>query len=96
MILCACHQWMAARVVVFPRINNVIGMGKLHLRDGTTKVFIFGLGERRFCYLGWRSSRLESSCIVDSINRSRQNRYKGHVLCFGKSQHGVKRFLEEG
>ena len=85
MVLFASHQWNAAQVPVFPRINNSIGMGKLHLRVGTTKVFIWWVGERH--YLGGRSSRRASSNVVDRIGTK-------DMLCFGKSQRGVKVFLK--
>jgi hypothetical protein len=83
MVLFVSLQWMAA-VAVFPQINNALGEGKLHLRVGTTKGFIWRVGER--LYLGCRSSRSESLSILNRIVTK-------DVLCFSKSQHGVKVFL---
>jgi len=54
-------QWIEAQVAMFARINNAFGVGKLCLWDGTPKVIICGVGERH--YLGWRSSRSESSSV---------------------------------
>jgi hypothetical protein len=43
-------------------------------------------------YLGdWRAS-LSGLVVVTRFKYSRQNRYKGHVLCFFKSQCGVTIF----
>jgi len=38
---------MAAQVAVFPQINNAFGVGKLHLRVGTMKIFMGGFGGRQ-------------------------------------------------
>jgi len=49
---------MAVEDALISRINNPIGLGKLYLRVGETKVFIWG---------GWTASRPESSRILGRI-----------------------------
>jgi hypothetical protein len=43
-VLLACYRKVEEWVVVFPAINNVIGVSKQFLRAGTS-VFIWGIGE---------------------------------------------------
>jgi hypothetical protein len=69
MVLFALHYLVANQVAVFSQINIAIDVVKLHLRVGMTTVFIWGLGERH----GLRVRVY-----------SRQNKYKGNVLRFGK------------
>ena len=56
---------MAEQVAVFPRINNTIGVGQLYLRIERRNVFIWAVGEH---YVGWWSSRWDSSSTVDSVS----------------------------
>jgi hypothetical protein len=44
MVQFASHQWNAAQVPVFTRINSAIGMIQLYLRVGTLNVFTRGVG----------------------------------------------------
>jgi hypothetical protein len=62
----ASRQWKAVQVVVFPRINTAIGVGKLYLGVGTTKLFVLWFGQLH--YLPWRSSRSESLSVRDRIS----------------------------
>jgi len=86
MMLFASSMKSSAGLPCFQELIMRKAWGKLYLRVGTKEVLMWWV---------WRASLSGLKVFtIWEFEYSRQNRYTGHVLCFGKSQHSVNVFLK--